>query len=180
MFKKILLISFLILLSSCGSKKANYNANDSLATVINKYRASKGLPVIPVSPSLTKVARVHAADLEKHQFQGRCNMHSWSDDGNWTDCCYTSDHAKAQCMWDKPKEITNGKYKGNGYEISAMYSGRITPQYALTIWQASTGHHNVILSKDIWAKRKWNAMGAAISAHYAVVWFGNEVDPAGK
>ena len=46
-----------------------------------------------------------------------CNLHSWSDKGPWSACCYTPDHAQAQCMWDKPSELTN--YPGNGYEISA-------------------------------------------------------------
>ncbi len=180
MLKKILFISLLLLISSCGSKKTSYNADDSLTTVINKYRVIKGLPAIPISPSLSKVARAHVVDLEKHQLQSRCNMHSWSDNGDWTDCCYTSDHAKAQCMWDKPKEITHGAYKGNGYEIAAMSSNRMTPHYALTRWQSSTGHHNVILNKDVWTRLRWNAIGAAISAHYAVVWFAEDIDPAGK
>ena len=36
------------------------------------------------------------------------SMHSWSANGSWTPCCYTADHARKECMWNKPGEITGG------------------------------------------------------------------------
>lgn len=52
---------------------------------------------------------------------GECNLHSWSNNGYglWNGCCYTSNHAAASCMWDKPREISGGIFTGNGYENSA-------------------------------------------------------------
>ncbi len=153
---------------------------NSLAKVINDYRKEKGLKAIPVSSSLTKVAKKHVEDLQNNNpVKGQCNLHSWSDKGNgqWTACCYTSDHANASCMWNKPAEITNKVYTGSGYEIAYMHSGKATPIRALIGWQNSPGHHDLILNKNTWTK-KWEAMGAAVSKNYAVVWFGHQADPA--
>ena len=105
-----------LLLINCGgtdSKSLNSNlGNESntltLVEIINNYRIKQGLESIPVSISLNKVANAHVRDLENHTRESKCNLHSWSDNSNdWTGCCYTSDHARAECMWNKPSEITN-------------------------------------------------------------------------
>ena len=80
-------------------------------------------------------------------------------------------------MWDKPREITGGVYRGNGYEIAHHGSG-VTPETALRGWQSSSGHNSVIVNNGKWADVHWKAIGAAVSEHYAVVWFGKEADPA--
>jgi len=199
MYKINLLFCILFLLSACNSEDISESITDvtesitsdtsdssdpeestSLADVINQYRVKQGLNAIPLSVSLTMVAEAHVADLENNNPYGSCNLHSWSNQGNWSACCYTGDHAKAQCMWDKPREITDEIYSGYGYEISAQNSGKMTAKGALEQWKGSTGHHNVILNRDIWADNNWRAIGAAVSAHYAVVWFGTESDPAGS
>lgn len=154
----------------------------SLAAVINEYRRDQGLDTIPLSKSLTMVAEAHVKDLQDHNpATGVCNAHSWSANGNWTACCYTADHAQAQCMWNKPKEITNGAYAGFGYEIASGASGfsGMTPQRALESWKGSDAHHQVILSQGVWASHPWKAMGAAYSTSWAVVWFGEQTDPLG-
>ncbi len=153
--------------------------HDAIAEAVNRYRASKGLSRLPLSASLTRVAQAHLADLEANYRPGaRCNMHSWSDRGDWSPCCYTPDHAEATCMWDKPKEISGGLYGAPGYEIVAYYSSRITPETALELWEQSQGHRAMVLNRGIWADNTWRAMGAAIGRHYAVVWFGESPDPA--
>jgi hypothetical protein len=141
----------------------------ALAKLINDYRASIKLPRIAISPELTKVAQTHVHDLNvnKPVKQG-CNMHSWSEQGSWTSCCYDSSKEAARCMWVKPKEIAG--YSGNGYEIAANASG-ITPEYALEMWQNSPAHHEVMINKRIWTK-PWRAMGVAIEGDHAVAWFG--------
>jgi len=86
-------------------------------------------------------------------------------------------------MWAKPAEMTT--YSGNGYEISCgssdpEYSSFVmTAEYALKSWQESTGHNNVILNKEAWTTRPWNAIGIGIYGGFACVWFGEETDPAG-
>lgn len=150
---------------------------DELLRTLNQYRVSRGLQPVPLSPSMTRVARAHVADLERNPPQGVCNGHSWSPSRRWKACCYTDDHAKAQCMWDKPREITGGVYPGSGFEIWAWRSGKMTLQFAVEGWKGSPAHHDVLINKGPWATVPWRAMGAAVSEHYAVVWFGSEDDP---
>jgi len=145
-----------------------------LYDLVMKYRAEKGLPVIPISKSLTVVAQTHAKDLQDNNpAQGRCNMHSWSSKGRWTPCCYTDDHAKASCMWSKPRELTS--YQGDGYEISYMNSPDATAEEALAGWKRSPGHNQVVINAGMW-NTPWKAIGIGVYKSYAVIWFGHEPD----
>lgn len=158
------------------------NANErKLYELVMQYRVEKGLTTIPLSASLSFVAKTHCKDLvENFVPNSNCNMHSWSAKGNWTPCCYTPNHAQARAMWNKPSELTN--YKGNGYEIAfrvwssgnANYTA--TPEEALEGWKNSSGHNDVILNKNIWNDIKWNAIGIGIYKGFAVIWFGAEED----
>lgn len=148
-----------------------------LYDLVMAYRASLSLPSIPLSSSLSYVAKIHVRDLEKHssEVHGLCNMHSWSKDGTWTACCYTSDHAQAKCMWYKPRELT--PYTGYGFEISVGGVSEITPEQALHSWKSSSGHNAVIINGGSWRARQWRAVGIGIYKKYAVIWFGGEDDP---
>ena len=150
-----------------------------LIDLVNEYRGENGLPAIPASPSLCIVGTAHVDDLafnEPHA-SASCNLHSWSDAGPWSPCCYTPDHAAAQCMWDKPSELT--VYTGNGYENAAGGGFDLSPAEALELWKNSSGHNAVILNQGIWADNPWMALGAGVDHGYAVLWFGTEPDPAG-
>ncbi|HET9986735.1 MAG TPA: CAP domain-containing protein [Longimicrobiales bacterium] len=148
-----------------------------LVQVINDYRASMGLAPVEVSPSLTLVAQKHVDDLERNSpAGGSCNLHSWSPHGPWEGCCYTADQSKAQCMLEKPREITQGAYASSGYEI-AYSSPDVTTASALDGWKQSSPHLKVILNQDEWRRVQWRAVGAAMSGHYAVVWFAADPDP---
>lgn len=156
------------------------DAQQRFAAEVNAYRARHGQPRIAVSRSLMAVARAHLDDLERRHRRGtRCNMHSWSTAGPWSACCYTPDHAAAECMWNKPREITRGLYTAPGYEIVAHYTDPITPARALEIWRESPAHHAMLLNTGRWADNPWRALGAAIGEHYAVVWFAEEPDAVG-
>jgi hypothetical protein len=149
-----------------------------LIDLVNEYRAENALPAIPASPSLCTVATAHVHDLNDnspHTQPGGCNLHSWSDQGPWSACCYTPDHAQAQCMWDKPGELSI--YPGNGYENAAYGVG--SPAQALDLWKSSPPHNEVILNLGIWANYPWQALGADVYQGYSVLWFGAEPDPAG-
>lgn len=151
-----------------------------LLELINAYRKKNRLPAVEVSASLSYVAQVHAKDLaENKPDKDPCNMHSWSDKGAWSSCCYTPDHKEAKCMWTKPSELT--EYKSNGYEICTMTSGaKLEPQEALNSWKQSKLHNQVILSQGMWKKYPFKAIGIGMYKNYATVWFGTEQDPAGK
>jgi uncharacterized protein YkwD len=167
---KIILIALLLSTSLLGQGQQLSQEEQSLYNLIMQYRKTKNLPPIPLSPSLTIVAQTHAHDLaDNNPDQGRCNLHSWSNKGSWSACCYTDDHAKAQCMW----------YKGNGYEISAWSSDDISASKALDLWKSSPGHHAVIINSGIW-NSSWQAIGIGIYGGYALVWFGNEPDSQSK
>lgn len=143
-----------------------------LFAAINSYRKSLGLNSVPFSPSLTSVAQMHATDLKAFPPEKPCNMHSWSANGQWIPCCYTPDHKEAKCMWLKPSELTG--YRGHGYEISAFNTAPDVDWLAQ--WKKSTSHHQVLINQSIWKQVEWKAMGLAIRAPYAVVWFGKEED----
>ena len=178
--KTLAILSSIFLISAFTPSKRTTLSTDEvkLYKLIMKYRKSKGLPSIPLSNALSYVAQTHAKDLtnKNPDKKPKCNMHSWSVNKSWSGCCYTSNHAKASCMWDKPKELTT--YPGNGYEI-AVRSTILTPEEALQLWKKSTGHNNVIINKDIWKKTQWKSIGIGINGQYATVWFGKEDDPEG-
>jgi uncharacterized protein YkwD len=184
----------IVLLSLLSWKEKETNATDTcvsqeeikLYSLIMEYRKQHNLPNIPLSKSLTYVAHQHCLDLvtNKPDLKPGCNAHSWSDKGKWTSCCYTPDHKQAQCMWNKPRELTN--YKDNGFEIAcgsseSQYDGFVmTAEYALKGWKASVHHNDVILNQSIWKDKKWNAIGVAIYKGMSVVWFGETADAEGK
>lgn len=147
---------------------------------IMEYRQEKNLPPIPLSKSLTIVAQEHVKDLVNNKPDlGDCNAHSWSSKGNWTACCYTSDHREAACMWNKPSELTS--YKGYGFEIACGSNDCcsnfvMSPEYALQSWKGSPGHNAVIINSGSWEEYQWQAIGIGIYKGFAVAWFGKELD----
>lgn len=154
---------------------------DELYKELNNYRIQNGLDPITLSPSLTYVAQVHCHDLsENFPFNDKdCNMHSWSDKGSWTPCCYTSDHKNRDCAINKPKELTS--YKSEGYEI-AFFSTYNYPDAAsfakdaIDMWSKSKGHNETILNLGIWKKVTWKACGVGSYGDFTTIWFGTETD----
>lgn len=176
---KLLLLVLVMLYYNQSFSQRLTSEEEKLYQLIMEYRQQNGLPSIPRSPSLTIVAQTHSKDLaDNNPVTRKCNMHSWSDQGRWTACCYTSDHARSECMWRKPGELT--AYKGNGYEIAYNISGSGNPvadaARALQSWKGSPGHNSVILNLNVWKSLRWQAIGIGIYKGYAVVWFGEEVD----
>jgi hypothetical protein len=193
---RLLLVCFLFILFSAGA----YSQKESVAKqlpeiclsqtesdlykLINEYRAQKGLPEVKLSASLSFVAHIHARDQADNFKDGnRCNMHSWSKNAAWSSCCYTPDHKKAKCMWDKPRELTN--YQADGFEISfySTYPYSSPEAFAKDIldgWKKSPGHNDVIINKKSWKDMKWKAIGIGVYGEYANVWFGSEEDTAGE
>lgn len=144
---------------------------------INAYRASHKLPAIPLSKSLSHVARIHVYDLNAHPPESPCNAHTWSEHGAWSSCCYTPDHKQAKCMWDKPSELTN--YQDPGFEIGFWTSAQAASQEAMEGWKNSPAHNAVIINQDIWRDTVWRSLGVGLAGQYAVVWFGKNKDPDG-
>lgn len=149
-----------------------------LYNLIMEYRKSKNLKPIPFSQKLTKVAQAHAKDLSlyyKFDPTGKCNPHTWSTNGKWTSCCYTSDHKEAKCMWDKPKEIAG--YEKPGYEIAYYNSAGAKAMEGLNGWKKSPAHNPLLVNEGMWNKVQWQAIGIGIYKEYGIVWFGEMEDP---
>lgn len=151
----------------------------TLTQAVNDYRERQGVAAIPRSPALAEVAELHLEDIQAHDPASReCSLHSWSDEGAWTPCCYTAgEPASARCMRDKPRELTGGAYPHAGFEIVARRSEAMTEQAALDIWRRSPAHYAVLVNEGVWSALEWRAIGTALSDEYAVVWFGREPDP---
>lgn len=148
-----------------------------LYDIMMAYRKSKGLPPIRLSGRLTQVAQAHAHDLaDNYKFdpKNKCNPHSWSSKGKWSSCCYTSDHKKAQCMWDKPKEIAG--YDSPGYEIAYYSSAGASAKEGLEGWKKSPSHNPLIVNEGMWSKVNWKAIGIGFYKEYGIVWFGEQED----
>ena len=149
--------------------------------LINDYRKSKGLSQIPLSRSLSFVAQEHCRDLsENYNWSKRCNLHSWSKEGEWSSCCYTPNHKQAACMWDKPRELSD--YDSEGYEIafakirSDNTIPPMDPKEAVDSWMKSKGHNAVMINKGGFKNIEWKAMGVGMHKGHATVWFGEIAD----
>ena len=165
-------------------------AEGELARLVNEYRASLGLPALQISKSLSLVAQQHAWDSVNNRNawptdpNGReCNLHSWTrvvnpalQQGTWTEVCYTSDHANAQGMWNKPGQIAG--FPGEGVENSFASSGTASPSGALTGWKNSPGHNNVITQQGGWGPMA--SMGVGMLNGIAHLWLSSTADPAGE
>src|SRR5687768_17299541 len=158
--KTILFLSLLLLLQSSGTLVTERSDRGStcvsseekkLYDLMMAYRKSKGLEPIKLSGKLTQVAQIHARDLaDNYKFdpKNKCNPHSWSSKGKWSSCCYTSDHKKAECMWNKPEEIAG--YKSPGYEIAYYSSAGASAVEGLEGWKKSASHNPLIINDGIW------------------------------
>ena len=175
----IIILAFSILNKAESQNTCISKEEKRLYDLINEYRAENGLGKIPLSLSLTIVAQAHVKDLQDNKPEGgACNLHSWSNKGKWKACCYTDDHAKASCMWDKPKELT--KYQSYGFEISCQGLETDKALSAINMWKSSSAHNAVIINEGIWKTSEWKAIGIGIYGDYAVVWFGKETDSEGS
>jgi hypothetical protein len=146
-----------------------------LYNLINEYRQTNGLDEVPLSKNLCYVAKLHVSDLNYNRPDtANCNLHSWSDQGHWAECCYGREKFNNTCMTSKPRELTS--YPGPGYEIAFWESVDAIPEIVLELWKSSTASNDLILNRDLWKEKQWNAFGVGMLNGYAVVWFGAEPD----
>lgn len=140
-----------------------------LLRLLNEERLKRNLPVLKIITELQLVARAHINDLMNHPPARPCNLHSWSEFGKWTPCCYTDDHAQASKMWSKPKEIAG--FEANGFEIAYSHSQRAIPEAAMASWKKSQSHYALIANLNQWKDNQWIGVGVSIAGQYAVIWF---------
>lgn len=157
-----------------------------LVQIVNEYRVANGRSVLPATRWMTATAQWHVWDRIHNPgaVGGACNSHSWSSSPpigvSWQGMCYTPDHAQAAQMWGKPEQISGNVYTGFGYENTADVGGTQTARNALLQWQGSPSHNAVILQQGVWSGVGFQNIGVGIDGPYAVLWFGDGVDPAGE
>lgn len=141
------------------------------------HRQSLGLPVIPLSASLTTTASRHVLDI---MFNGKqaSSGHAWSDVpynplDNSGYAAVTASPQRLQTAYTKP-----------AYEIllssdsnTLLSEGGTASD--LSIFVSSALHRAVIENLDGWKDLTWKSVGIAIRGSLVSVWFGTEADPAG-
>jgi hypothetical protein len=149
-----------------------------LADAINQFRKQNKLPEIPLSASLSFVAKAHIWDLQTNNPDTSiCTSASWSNKGKWTPCCFNPYILKYDCMWDKPKELTSYTYRG--YELVYYDESIVQPDSIFQVWKSSYETIDMLLTQNQHSDKKWLAMGLAIGENYVSLWFGQRNDPIG-
>jgi len=146
---------------------------------INEFRIENGKSTIENSISLSYVARLHVNDLlNNHPDTSICNLSSWSDKGIWNACCYNTYVNDPDCMWEKPKEITNFTYRG--YELALFFEENFTVDSIIQIIQSTKQARDMVLTNGNYQKKKWICGGVGINDHYVSIWFAQRKDKAGS
>lgn len=143
--------------------------------MINAHRVLNGLKEIPLSASLSYVARTHVIDLyTNHPDTSICNLNSWSDKGSWTPCCHNKYVPQEECIRNKPKELTG--YTGEGYELTYAEVFNTRADTVFKFWSTIDEANEFLLNEGRWEKKNWRAIGIGIYKSYAVVWMGQKTD----
>jgi hypothetical protein len=154
------------------------NDEHQLFENINVFLAENGKKKLSLSKSLSFVAKTHINDLQiNHPDTSICNLSSWSDNGNWTSCCYNSYVPNPDCMWNKPKELTNFKYRG--YEMVLFFEDEFNPDSIMQLLYSSNNALAMLLAKDDYSSKKWICMGVGINENYTSIWMAQRADNAG-
>ena len=150
-----------------------------LYELINAHRLINGLKEIPLSASLSYVARTHVIDLyTNHPDTSVCNLNSWSDKGTWTACCHNKYVPMEECIRNKPKELTT--YTGEGYELTYAEIFNTSADTVFRFWKKIDEANAFLLNEGSWEKKSWRAMGVGIYKNYAVLWMGQRADALAK
>jgi len=146
-----------------------------LFNLVNDYRKSQNLPAIPLSKSLSFVAKVHIDDLITNKPDtANCSFHSWSGLGTWKPCCFRKENKDKYCILTKPKELTN--YPGLGHEIVFWESRDATAEKAIKQWKETSVSRFMLTNFKDWEKCTWNAIGVGVKGGFAILWLGEEPD----
>lgn len=181
---RTLFLSSVLILFVCASSLAQEGIPEDfcitdqefrLYELINAHRIINGLDAVPLSASLSFVARTHVIDLyTNHPDTSICNLNSWSDKGDWTACCHNKYVPMEECIRNKPKELT--AYTGEGYELTYAEIMDTHPDTVFRFWKKIDEAAQFLLNEAQWADKTWRAMGVGIYKNYAVLWMGQKRD----
>lgn len=184
---KTIILAFQLLFSQAVPPNTGNCLNHEealLVQMVNDYRVANFRPALPASKWLSSVGQYHVWDMMTNgAIGGSCNLHSWSwfapPGVSWQGMCYTPDHAQAAQMWGKPRQISANVYTGNGYENASVSGGDMNAATALSTWQFSQAHRDVILQNGQWAGVNFQGLGVGIFGNYGVLWFGDGTNNGG-
>ena len=146
-----------------------------LYSLVNTYRSKLALESIPLSKSLCFVARTHAKDLAANYPMGDdCNMHSWSNQGNWKSFCFPAEQSRKNDIKDQAKAISD--YPGKAWEITYWENSQVDVAFVLEFWNSISYSAAMIGNTGKWGAKKWKSMGIGIQDGYVLLWLGEEVD----
>lgn len=142
-----------------------------------EHRQSLGLPIIPLSSSLTITASRHVLDI---MYNGKqpSSGHAWSD------VPYNpNDNSGYSAVTASPQRLQTS-YLKPAYEILLTSDSNTLWSEGgaasdLDIFISSALHRAVIENLDGWKDLTWKSVGIAIRGSLVSVWFGTEADPAG-
>ncbi|MCF8348844.1 MAG: SPOR domain-containing protein [Bacteroidales bacterium] len=186
--KKTIYITFIILmLLAAGPRSiaqskipADFcieSAEMQLFEKINELRSNYEKESLQLSASLSFVAKTHVNDLIlNHPDTSICNLSSWSDKGLWTPCCYNSYVPNPECMWDKPKELTNFTYRG--YELVLYFDDKPVADSVIGLFNETKEALDMVLTQGEYKGKKWVSCGVGINEHFVSIWFAQRKDPA--
>jgi hypothetical protein len=177
----IVFLSIMFLSGNSFSQQDSLNAfcispeEYKLFKLVNDYRKEMSLPGIPLSKSLSNVAKMHIADLIQNKPDtNTCSFHSWSNKGEWQSCCFTKESKDKLCMQTKPAELTG--YPGKGYEVVYWESREASAEKAINQWKETLAAKSVLSNFREWENYNWGAMGVGIDGGFAIIWLGEEAD----
>lgn len=152
---------------------------------IMSYRASVGLPALPLSRALAATAGRHVLDTRENIWGAGLELPAGTSLHSWSDAPYYADGRDPSVMWEAPARLGTG-YAETGYEISAAGYG--SGAEALAAWQSSPGHDAILTESDGFEDIGFQAIGVGLDTSpgpgpyggsVAHVWFGAAADPTG-
>jgi uncharacterized protein YkwD len=165
--KNLILIAILALTMG-ASAQINYSSEElNLVSLVNKYRASKGLDTLQLSDNLSYTAELHAKDVVEHPkyFKKYESHHFWS--GAYG--CVVNYEENYNKRTFKARELSG--YSDQTTEVYAYSSDdNETAKGYLSSWKASKGHNETILKKNV------QSMGVVIYKGHSYIIFGLTVD----
>ncbi|MFO8130390.1 MAG: SPOR domain-containing protein [Bacteroidales bacterium] len=176
--QKILILSLLLLCSGMAPGQQNIpdtfcidTQEHKLYDLINNFRSRHDAPTLQLSRSLSYVAKTHTHDLhENSPDTGICNLNSWSDKGSWTPCCHSEVAPKSECIWLKPRELTD--YWNKGHELAYWAPVKATADSVFAFWEEMQATREFLMNQGKWEKYTWKAIGIGMYEGYASIWVG--------
>lgn len=156
----VLVTAFLLLLATPALAITHSSDELALATLINEYRRSHGLPDLLISDLCTDAAQKHSSDMAKYDFTG---------------------HVTVRSDWFEAGANTVARLAARGYDWATSYGedcayGYSTAKQLIDAWSKSETHDANLLRTDFKVMGVGLARGGSLDTYWTVV-FGGYVDP---